>query len=467
MHFPIDSGLNEQVIVFKIFHNKKSLNIGIFYQDTESKITVSTLKRDLYREVMVLSDAVGIVIDPFSQGDNGYFFGLNASGVQFDALIGNINNLNESWNTVWQGNASQEESKRFYEISIPLEAINYDPQKENWNIQCFINDASIPQSSTLKYSQRNFSEFDLRYTETFAIEALPNKVARKFNVQPSITYASVNDKEENTSSSKLITSLDGQYNINSSLRLDVSLNPDFSQVEVDQQVTNLTRFDVNFPERRKFFLENSDLFNDLGTFFNNPFYSRRIGQSSPILYGLKLSGNLGDKTRIGALNVQTKNIEETNGKNYSVAVLRHAFSNQINGTVFGINTQAKNNYNRVAGTALNYKSKNNRWTSSMNYSKTISNSIRRSNHYFRAALAFQNRNFEWIFSAEETGKNFIPETGFVPLVYNYDALSETVTRETYKEIYNEIQLKRFPKNSKSIDWFRIFWLQSRVTLNAD
>jgi len=309
-HFPADEGLAEQQTEVRIFHNQKFLFIGATYFDKEERNNINSLKRDLYWESMFLSDCFGIVLDPFEEGDNGYYFGVNASGVQYDALIGGINNLNDSWNTIWRSETSKKGTEKYYEIAIPLDAINFNTQKNTWGIQFFINDTKTNQFSTLVHSPRNFVQYDLRFMEQVHIDNLPKEVGQKFSVLPSIALSYSKDKVNDLKDNDFTPSIDGQYNITSSLRLDVTLNPDFSQVEVDQQVTNLSRFAINFPERRKFFLENSDLFNNLGTDLSNPFYSRRIGSETNILAGAKLSGNIGKKTRIGLLNVQTKNEDE-------------------------------------------------------------------------------------------------------------------------------------------------------------
>ena len=98
------------------------------------------------------------------------------------------------------------------------------------------------------------------------------------------------------------------------MNLDLTLNPDFSQVEVDQQVTNLTRYEVTLPEKRQFFIENSDLFSSFGNSKDaNPFFSRRIGIGKDINgngienkidYGMRLSGKLNNNFRIGLLNIK-------------------------------------------------------------------------------------------------------------------------------------------------------------------
>lgn len=104
----------------------------------------------------------------------------------------------------------------------------------------------------LKNVKRNYRLFDLRFTEKFTVENLPNTSNSKFAVTPSVTTNYQNDVVENIEETTIKPSLDVQYNVTSSLKLDATINPDFLQIDVDQQVTNLTRFSVFFPERRNF-----------------------------------------------------------------------------------------------------------------------------------------------------------------------------------------------------------------------
>jgi len=466
-HFPIDEGLSENQTEVKIFHNGTFLYIGAVYHDNETRNNISSLKRDVYRDAFLLSDCFGVVFDTYGKGDNGYTFMVNANGVQFDALIGNINELNESWNAIWQSETSTNGTNKIYEIAIPLDAINFNAEKNTWGVQFFTNDTKTAQFSTLVHSPRNYDEYDLRFTKEMVIQDLPQKVSNKFSIVPSITANYANDKIANSKDKKLIPSLDAQYNITSELRLDATLNPDFSQVEVDRQVTNLSRFAFFFPERRKFFLENSDLFNNLGTFRSNPFYSRRIGSETDILFGLKLSGNLGSKTRIGLLNVQTKDEEEIKGKNYTVLVGRQNISNALNSTLFLVNTQQSNRFNRVAGASLNYKSQNNKWTSNFNYAQAFTNESNDNNAFYNADIYYESRTVNWGVSLQRAEENHITETGFTPLLYNYDALTNETVRETFNIVAAEVQLRGIPKKSKRIDWYRKFWLENVSILNHD
>src|SRR4030095_3974034 len=117
--------------------------------------------------------------------------------------------------------------------------------------------------------------------------------------------------------------------LTSSLNLDLTVNPDFSQVEVDKQVTNLDRYELFFPEKRQFFLENADLFSNFGYPNIRPFFSRRIGLNAPINFGARLSGSINKDWRIGAMDMQTGAVDEDGlpAQNFAVVALqRRVFS---------------------------------------------------------------------------------------------------------------------------------------------
>lgn len=475
-HFPNDEGFADQQTEVRLFHNGSALYIGVVYHDVTAQSDVSTLKRDVYVEGIFLSDCFGIAIDPLNNKDAGYLFALNAKGVQYDALIGNSNRLNDSWNARWRGKTVVQGTDKIYEFEIPLEAINFRSGDQDWGIQFFVNDIKMNLISSFTASPRNFEAFDLRFTTPMKVEQLSQKSTNRFSVVPSLSSNYRNDKVTNTQNFNIQPSIDGQYNITSSLRLDVTLNPDFSQVDVDQQVTNLSRFAINFPERRKFFLENSDLFSNLGTFEVNPFYSRRVGAASDISHGMKLSGNIGRATRIGLINVATKSTERVDGQNYTVGVARNNFSKSLVGTAFIVNTARKDNYNRNAGANLDYRSNNGRWkvntqlaqafTSGESMQQEIATDKR--DHSFKAlAVQYDTKQFEWNASVQDIGKNYIAETGFIPFQYNFNSETNESIREGYVSYDAGFQVRAFPKDSKHVDWIRRFWLQSNFVFNED
>jgi hypothetical protein len=421
---------------------------------------VSTLKRDV---PLGLSDGFVMVVDAQNQEQSAFFFAINALGNQGDGLIGRVNagySMTFNWNTVWQSKALRNGSKKQYDISIPLKSLNFDKNNPIFGIQFYLRDIKNNSWTILKNVKRNYPAFDLRFTEKFTVEALPNKSSSRFTVTPSVTLNYQEDVENKSEDTAVKPSLDVQYSLTSSLKLDATINPDFSQIDVDQQVTNLSRFAINFPEQRNFFLENADLFSNLGVAGINPFYSRRIGQTSAIQFGLKLSGNISPVTRIGVLDVQTEEDEEIASQNFGVLVVEQQLSKNFTTAGFLINKQQTNefefdyNYNRVAGLNINYKSDNNKWIGLANYGKSFTSETSGNNNFYHAGVWFNKRGLAWNTAVKNVGKNYIAEVGFTPRLYNYDAINDITVREGYTQTTAGIEYEKFYEESKTLNNIR-------------
>jgi len=457
---PNDKGLAENQTKVKLFHNKEYLYISLVYFDTESRSQVSSLKRDV---PIGLSDGFAMILDSQNQEQNAYYFSVNALGTLVDGIVEKTNggyDFSTSWNAVWQAKTNTEGNNKIYEVAIPLKFLNFNPENAVFGIQFYVRDIKKNSWTILKNVKRNYRLFDLRFTEKFSVEDLPNKSSSKFAITPSITANNQNDVIEETDNTAFKPSLDVQYNLTSSLKLDATINPDFSQIDVDQQVTNLTRFAVNFPEQRNFFLENADLFSNLGVDDVNPFYSRRIGAENPIQFGLKLSGNISSKTRIGVLDVQTDSKNDNPSQNFGVLVAEYQLSRSFTTTGFIINRQEtnrlefKNDYNRVTGINLNYKSGNNKWSGLANVGKSFNDGISKDNNFYNASLWFNRRGLSWNATIKNMGKNYITEVGFTPRLYNYDAINDIVIREGYTQTTVGIEYEKYYEKSNSLNAVR-------------
>ena len=457
---PTDVGLAKNQTSVKIFHNKEYLYVSATYFDTTEKTQVSTLKRDTS---IFLSDAFIMILDSQNQEQNGYFFAVNSLGNQTDGVVGRNGenyDLSFSWNAIWQSKAILNGTKKQYEIAIPLKSLNYDKDNGVFGIQFYVRDIKNNSWTILKNVKRNYANFDLRFTEKFLVENLPENSNSRFTLTPSVTANFQKNVVGNSEQISFKPSLDLQYNVTSSLKLDATINPDFSQIDVDQQVTNLTRFAVNFPEQRNFFLENADLFSNLGVSGVNPFYSRRIGSNSDIQFGLKLSGNISQKTRIGVLNVQTEEENNVASQNYGALVAEHQLSENFTTTGYIINRQETsdfnfgNDYNRVAGLNVNYKSNNNKWTGLVNYSKSFNDGISRDNAFFNGSIYFNKRGFKFNTSFRTLGENYITDVGFTPRLYNYDAINNVTVREGYMQTSSGIEYEKFYEKSKTLNSVR-------------
>ena len=239
--------------------------------------------------------------------------------------------------------------------------------------------------------------------------------------------------------------MDAKVILSTSMNLDLTVNPDYSQVEVDRQVTNLDRFELFFPEKRQFYLENSDLFANLGTENLRPFFSRRIGLNTPVVAGARLSGKIGNNWRIGLMDMQTRENDDIPAGNYTVAALQRKVFRRSNISAFLVNKQVMNvkndtsftglDYNRVAGMEFNLASADNRWTGKTFYHQAFypgangdaaaaAANITYSTQYLTATL-----NQSWV------GADYIAEVGYI-------------RRKGYYEIYPALQYKFFPASSK-------------------
>ncbi|MFT4565553.1 MAG: hypothetical protein ACI9FN_000506, partial [Saprospiraceae bacterium] len=217
-------------------------------------------------------------------------------------------------------------------------------------------------------------------------------------------------------------------------------NPDFSQVEVDEQVSNLDRFEILFPEKRQFFLENADLFGSFGGRFANPFFSRRIGVTidpetgqniqNTILYGARLSGKLNEKLRIGFLNMQTASIDGSSGTlgtpgyNYSVGTAEQRISNNSRVKFMGVNKQLinpdkyeslqLNEYNRLLGFEYRMNTPSNKWVATTSVQKSFTPNTSGNEFAHSAQIVYTKRKYRLEWAHIMVGNNYNPEVGFAP-----------------------------------------------------
>ena len=194
-------------------------------------------------------------------------------------------------------------------------------------------------------------------------------------------------------------------------------------MEVDRQVTNLDRFELFFPERRQFFLENSDQFASLGSENIRPFFSRRIGLDSPVRAGARLSGQLSEKWRVGLMNMQTGNQDSIAASNFTVASVRKQIFARSNIGAFLVNKQVTGDgedgsfngskYNRVAGMDLNLASADNRWTGKAFYHQSFYQGTKGDAFALAGEATYSTQQFEAKWNQAWVGADYRAEVGFV------------------------------------------------------
>jgi len=301
-------------------------------------------------------------------------------------------------------------------------------------------------------------------------------------IQPYITGNANEDKENNkTLSNNGNAGFDAKVALNTSLNLDVTVNPDFSQVEVDQQVTNLTRFNIFLPEKRNFFIENSDLFANFGIPPVRPFYSRTIGLDKegnriPILFGARLSGNLAPGTRIGVMNMQTGRQGNYSPENFSAITLHKRILKRSEIKGYFLNREnyiskeeaLKNpldRYGRNAGIIVEYTNVPGTFSSWVTYHQSMKANITNLNSYAEAGMSANNKHWSGVIEIGNLGKNYYTDMGYVERINNYDALRDTVIRMGYKNSFAELSYFIQPQNGK-IGRFQVQF-ENYLVLNPD
>jgi hypothetical protein len=354
-----------------------------------------------------------------------------------------------SWDNKWTSVVKKDEDKWIFEASIPFKSIRYKKGITKWGINFSRLDLKTTEKSSWTPVPRQFPTASLAYTGNLVWDQSPPQAGANVSIIPYALGGVSKNYEKNTSSSyKKEIGVDAKIAVTSSLNLDLTINPDFSQVEVDRQVTNLDRFELFFPERRQFFLENGDLFANFGYATIRPFFSRRIGLGTPIEYGARFSGKLDKNWRIGAMNIQTGKVREIYlpRQNFTVVALqRRVFSRSNIGLIF-IDKESLNydpsddptipaysKYNRNLGLEYNLASSNNLWTGKALLLKSFSPVARDKELTHAANLQYASRRLTVGWQHEYVGKNYNAEVGYVP-------------RKNFIKINPQIAYLFFPKS---------------------
>jgi hypothetical protein len=460
--FPNDIGAPKKQTEVKYLFDDKNLYFAFKVYDSGTAI-IRSLKRDIGHDG---NDGVAVVLDPLNQKTNGFYFVVSALNVQSeDQLTGSSDGgISYSWDTKWFSMTKDYGNYWIAEIAIPLKSIRYNSENKNWGVNFVRIDAKNFEYSTWTRIGPNFKSYDLGYTGLMKWPTNPPASNNNVILLPYLTGGISEDK----STSKIETTgnvgFDAKIALNSSLNLDLTVNPDFSQVEVDNQVTNLTRFNIFLPERRAFFLENADLFAGFGIPPIRPFYSRTIGLDKegnkiPILFGARLSGNLSPDVRIGAMNMQTGRKGDYAPENFSAftwqkrvlkrSMVKGYFLNREN--FISVEEEKKNpldKYGRNAGITFEYSNPAGSFSYWANYNQSMKPTIKDLNNYAEAGLSYNGRNFGFVLDIANVGKNYYTDMGFVQRISNYDAERDTSIRIGFKHIYSEISYTLMPAKGK-------------------
>ncbi len=330
---PREGGAPTESTEVRIAYDDEAVYIGARMYDSSPDSIISRLGR---RDADLSADLFGVFIDPYHDRRSGFYFGLNPAGTYYDGTLYNDDWDDSSWDGVWEGRTSVDSGGWTAEFRIPFSQLRFQKKSEYiWGIN-FRRDIERKQERDyLVYAPKDGSGFVSRFPELVGLRNI--SPARHFSILPYFRSkaAYIHPEEGNPflkqDSYHQAFGGDLKYGIGSNLTLDMTINPDFGQVEVDPAVVNLSDVETFYQEKRPFFIEGSSIFefgtggsrSHWGFNWSTPgfFYSRRIGrkpqgslpdndyqqvpEGTSILGAAKLTGKVGNNWNVGTVQAVT------------------------------------------------------------------------------------------------------------------------------------------------------------------
>lgn len=426
---PMDTSYAELRTDVRMTYDENHLYVLVenFRAEKGTENVVASLRRDFF---FPTNDNFIFAMDTFDDQTNGFSFGANAAGAEWDGMMYNGGSMNLSWDNKWISSVANYEDKWVFEAAIPFKSIRYNEEITEWGINFSRYDLTEFEKSSWAPVPRQFPSVSLAYTGVLVWDEPPPEAGSNISIIPHVLGGLNHDFEGADSRSyEHDAGLNAKIGLSSSMNLDLTINPDFSQVEVDEQIVDLERFELFFPEKRQFFLENEDLFASFGNDNIRPFFSRRIGLDAPIHAGGRLSGQINRNWRVGVMNMQTGSVDEIHkpSQNFSVVSLKRRVSSRSNIGFLFVNMESTGDefrntgsdfttaeFDRNVGIEYNLATSNNLWTGKFMLLKSFSpgDDGRSISHVANLLYADGNWRAEW--AHEYVGQDYTARVGFVP-----------------------------------------------------
>ena len=365
-HWPLFSMVPGTRTEFRVAYDEKFLYFSAICFDDPALIQSPYFERDKWEMTM---DNIGLILDTYNDNENALVFSVSPTGSRVDVSVRNdaqgFEPIDKSWNTYWEAKVTLNEEGWMAEARIPFSSLRF--QKED----------DLTTMGLIAYRYRpNSKQMDI-------YPAIPSNWGFLSFVKPSqardVSFSGIQNKRpwftspyvlsrlgyhhdklpesqnfEKISGNKLEVGLDVQHAVSNNLNLDITVNTDFAQVEADDQVVNLSRFSLFFPEKRRFFLERSSIMEFSFEKDNRLFYSRRIGINEgnliPLWGGVRLVGRI-KSFDVGAMTMQSREKADFSSENFGVLRLRKRVSenNSYVGGIFTSRTDFMGNTNLTYG----------------------------------------------------------------------------------------------------------------------
>jgi hypothetical protein len=311
-HQPNPGKLSERNSEVKLVYDNEAIYIAAyFYETSPDSIMKELSKRDELGNV----DYCAFIFDTYNDGINGYGFFLTAAGVQLDAKYSTERGEDFSWDAVWESKVNIVSDGWIVEVKIPYSAIRFPKQTEQvWGFNAERVIRRTREMSFWNFVDPKINGFINQSGLLTGINNIESPLRLSFTPYISTTaeHFPYNIPDVENTSYKINGGMDLKYGINESFTLDMTLIPDFSQVQSDNQVLNLSPFEVQFVENRPFFTEGTELFSKGGLF-----YSRRVGGRPVNYFKVYNLINEGETVIENPVETQLLNATKISGRNRS------------------------------------------------------------------------------------------------------------------------------------------------------
>jgi hypothetical protein len=409
----------------RILVDGEALYFGVICYDRMPSAIISTqLTRDSELDV---DDYISVVIDPFLDHRNGFFFDINPAGARSDGQISNSAEFSDmTWDGIWNAHARITDDGWIAEIVIPFKTLRFKPGQSVWGLN--FERGIKRHNETDRWSGPRQNIWLTNLAEAGQLEGLPEaRQGMGLDIRP---YGLLVHKEGNNW--EVDGGLDISKNLAPNLNASLTINTDFAETEVDARQVNLTRFDLFYPEKRAFFLEGAGVF-DIATgnsFIPDliPFFSRRIGLTQrngissevPIIAGGKITGRQ-SRFNIGLMDVQTDDVKEIglNGQNlFAARVSRDFWKQSYVGGIFTRGNPIGNGENTLVGADARFATSNFMGDKNLSLSLFLfqTDDEFSNTQDYAGGFAIDYPNDRWYLGLgwKQVGKDFNPALGFAP-----------------------------------------------------
>jgi len=320
---PTEYGEPSESMQVRVLYDDEALYVGARMRAAHADAVVANVLRQ--GEVLWGDDFFSLILDPFNDRRSGYRFITNPNGLRMEALYEDTSRQQWNWQGIWRTAATQDAEGWITEIAIPFKSLSFDADNDEWGINFRRTIGS--NNEDVGWVSRNQTQNPSIVGSLTGITGLRQGLG--LDVVPSVSLSQAKSFALAASDSDIEPSLDVFYKLTPALNASLTINTDFSATEIDDRQVDLSRFDLFFPEKRAFFLKDSDIF-EFGRLAGGqfggsniarpalengrPFFSRTLGLSDSgqlvdIEYGGKLSGRAGPWT-VGALALRQGAFED-------------------------------------------------------------------------------------------------------------------------------------------------------------